>query len=227
MHDQEHNHEENHEHNHEHGDWRQGRRDFRDFWRDWRAEQHRSLHDFKHEMRHGMGHLPTSEEVEAWREFFHKTMGNWPERHWIFGGRRFSPWHQGMDSFNPFVASLLSKGGGLLPLYVLHLVSQKPRYGNEIMEILAERTGGQWVSNPGAVYPLLTLLQEQGFIEGQWEDPQKRTVRVYTLTKTGEEELARIKAIVSPKIAETIKVLQDFIQDMEKESQPPQGAENI
>ena len=227
MHDQEHNHEEKQEHNHEHGDWRQGRRDFRDFWRDWRAEQHRSLHDFKHEMRHGMGHPPTSEEVEAWREFFHKTMGNWPERHWIFGGRRFSPWHQGMDSFNPFVASLLSKGGGLLPLYVLHLVSQKPRYGNEIMEILAERTGGQWVSNPGAVYPLLTLLEEQGFIAGQWEDPQKRTVRVYTLTRTGEEELARIKAIVSPKIAETIKVLQDFIQDMDKESQPPQGAENI
>jgi DNA-binding PadR family transcriptional regulator len=227
MNNQEQNHE--HEHNHEHEDWHQARQEFRDFWRDWRDEQRQFFHEFRPDMRHGMGHPPSSEEVDAWREFFHKTMGNWPERHWIFGGRRFSPWHQGMDSFNPFVASLLSKGGGLLPLYVMHLVSQKPRYGNEIMEILAERTGGQWVANPGAIYPLLTLLERQGFIEGQWEDPQKRTVRIYTLTKTGADELARLKAIVSPKIAETIKVLQDFIQDMDKETatQPPQGTENI
>ena len=39
-----------------------------------------------------------------------------------------------MDNFNPFVASLLSKGGGLLPLLVLVLLEQQPRYGNELME---------------------------------------------------------------------------------------------
>jgi hypothetical protein len=142
----------------------------RDFWREWREERH----DHGHGPENGRdtspaeiaalrnGPVPSPAEIAALREFFHKSFGTWPEEHWIFGGRRFSPWHQGMDSFNPFVASLLSKGGGLLPLYVLHLVAQQPRYGNEIMDLLAERTNGQWVSNPGAIYPLLALLEREG-----------------------------------------------------------------
>jgi DNA-binding PadR family transcriptional regulator len=133
-----------------------------------------------------------------------------------------------MDSFNPFVANLLSKGGGLLPLYVLHLVSQKPRYGNEIMEIIAERTGGQWVANPGAIYPLLTQLEAQGLIEGIWEDPQKRTIRIYSLTKAGEQELIRLKAVVSPKLKEAVGVLHKLMQDLdgdEGESNEPDEKE--
>src|SRR5450759_30391 len=222
----EHSHEERHrthldhgsEHSHE--EWHRLHLDQTNFWHEWREEQRRIMVEVKHEYRRQMSQDPTPEEVGAWRNYFKKTMGNWPEEHWIFGGRRFSPWRQGIDSFNPFVASLLSKGGGLLPLYVLHLVSQKPRYGNEIMDILAERTGGQWVSNPGAIYPLLTLLEREGFIEGQWEDPQKRTVRIYTLTETGKEELGRVKGIMAPKIDETIKVLQEFLQDLDNEPSP-------
>jgi DNA-binding PadR family transcriptional regulator len=96
----------------------------------------------------------------------------------------------------------------------MQLVAQKPRYGNEIMEIIAERTGGQWVSNPGAIYPLLTQLEEEGLVEGLWEDPQKRTIRIYSLTKDGVQELARLKAIVRPKLAEAIEVLQKFERDL-------------
>jgi PadR family transcriptional regulator, regulatory protein PadR len=186
----------------------------RNFWREWRDERHHHIHG--DEILVGQALSP--KEMEAWREFFHQTFGNWPEEHWIFGGRRFSPWHQGMDSFNPFVATLLSKGGGLLPLYVLHLVAQQPRYGNEIMDLLAERTNGQWVSNPGAIYPLLTLLEREGFIEGVWEDPEKRTVRVYTITPAGLAEETRIKMIVSPKVEETIQVLQEFLIDLQNQS---------
>jgi DNA-binding PadR family transcriptional regulator len=181
------------------------------FWREWRDERHHHGQDWDF----AVGQALSPKEMAAWREFFHKSFGNWPEEHWIFGGRRFSPWHQGMDSFNPFVASLLSKGGGLLPLYVLDLVAQKPRYGNEIMDLLGERTNGQWVSNPGAIYPLLTLLEREGFITGEWEDPDKRTVRVYTVTPAGHAEVTRIKTIVSPKIEETINVLKELLQDLQ------------
>ena len=184
------------------------------FWHAWRDERHHQGHGLEFPV----GQMLSPKEMEAWREFFHKSFGTWPEEHWIFGGRRFSPWHQGMDSFNPFVATLLSKGGGLLPLYVLHLVSQKPRYGNEIMDLLAESTNGQWVSNPGAIYPLLTLLEREGFIEGRWEDPEKRTVRFYTITPAGQDEISRIKTIVTPKIVETIKVLQEFLQDLQSQN---------
>lgn len=195
----------------------EGRKARRDFWRAWRDEQHKVRHEHA-----GQGW----EEVgRAWREFFRSYMGAWPEGHWIFGGRRFSPWHQGMAAFNPFVASLLSKGGGLLPLYMLHLVAQTPRYGNEIMEIIAQRTGGQWVSNPGAIYPLLTVLEHQGLIEGAWDDPQKRTIRIYRVTEAGREELARLKTFVDPKLNEAIEVLTNLAKDLGGRSGDDQDAE--
>ena len=198
---------ENHRHHHEDNPGHRGR----NFWHEWHEERHHH----GHEAEFPLGQALSPQEMEAWREFFHQSFGTWPEEHWIFGGRRFSPWHQGIDTFNPFVATLLSKGGGLLPLYVLHLISQQPRYGNEIMDILAERTNGQWVSNPGAVYPLLTLLEKESFIEGKWEDPEKRTIRVYTITPAGQAEVTRIKMIVMPKLSETVQVLQVFIDDLQ------------
>jgi DNA-binding PadR family transcriptional regulator len=209
----------------DHDSRRNFRREFRDFWHDWRNEQRQAKNEFKHGEKDNPDASSHEGPADAWREFFHSFTGNWPEDHWIFGGRRFSPWCQGVDTFNPFVSSLLSKGGGLLPLYVLHLLSQKPRYGNEIMEILSERTGGQWVSNPGAIYPLLALLERKGYIEGKWEDPQKRTVRIYRLTKEGEEELVSLKAIMIPKISETIKILNDLLQDFNTQSNATSNTE--
>jgi len=157
--------------------------------------------------------VPTPPRVaRAFHEMFSEFMGVEPERHWAFGGRRFTPWHQGVDSFNPFVASLLSKGGGLLPLLVMHFLSDRPRYGNEIMEMISEWTRGQWVPNPGAIYPLMDELEENDLISGEWEDPEKRTVRIYQLTEEGQQELQRVKAIVQPKLMECIRVLR-FMAD--------------
>jgi len=168
------------------------------------------------------GPIPPRERARAWREFFHDFMGAWPEEHWTFGGRSFSPWRQGIDAFNPFVARLLSKGGGLLPLYVMHLLAEQPRYGNELMDLIEERTKGQWATNPGAIYPLMTMLEEQGLVIGEWEDPTKRTIRIYSLTDAGTQEMARLKAIVRPKLEEAIEVLQRLARDLNgDESETP------
>jgi DNA-binding PadR family transcriptional regulator len=212
-----------HHSNSRHHEMDNGESGHRNFWREWRDERHHHGHD----MDIPIGQALSPKEMDAWREFFHTSFGSWPEQHWLFGGRRFSPWHQGIESFNPFVASLLSKGGGLLPLYILHLVAQKPLYGNEIMDLLEERTNGQWVSNPGAIYPLMTLLEREGFVTGEWEDPDKRTIRVYTITSTGLDEVHRIKTIVSPKIEETIQVLQILFQDLQDQpADTAKGMEN-
>jgi DNA-binding PadR family transcriptional regulator len=143
-------------------------------------------------------------------------MGSWPEAHWLFSGRRFSPWHEGLDTFNPFVAALLSKGGGLLPLLVLELLEISPRYGNELMELIAEKTQGGWVSNPGAIYPLMTQLEEHGLVQGVWQDPQKRTIRQYSLTAEGSREVGRMKAIIQPKLDEAVKVLRTLLADLDQ-----------
>jgi len=189
----------------------------RDFWRAWREEQRRRWEAGEAPQRGPGFPGPPGPVPRDWREFFHDYMGAWPEDHWAFGGRRFSPWHQGLESFNPFVASLLSKGGGLLPLLVLNLLAQQPRYGNEIMDRIAEATGGSWMANPGAIYPLMTLLERQGLIEGRWDDPRKRTVRMYQLTEIGEQELDRLTAIVQPKLEEAIEVLQRLAADLDSD----------
>lgn len=136
----------------------------------------------------------------------------------MFGGRRFRPWQVGESIFNPFVAAALSKGGGLLPLYVLHLLDQGPRYGNELMSLIAERTSGSWGNNPGAIYPLLTEMEEQQLVAGEWEDPDRRTIRRYTITEAGRDELDRLKAVMRPKLREALDVLKDVLDDLEEKT---------
>ncbi|HFC12975.1 MAG TPA: PadR family transcriptional regulator, partial [Anaerolineae bacterium] len=139
-----------------------------------------------------------------------------------FRGRRFNPWRQGEDTFNPFVATLLSKGGGLLPLLVLDMLVKKARYGNEIMEEIGRKTNGQWVANPGAIYPLMSVLEEAGLISGTWADPRKRTVRVYEITEKGRLELPRLKAIVKPKLDEALAVFEVISAELEADDDNPQ-----
>jgi PadR family transcriptional regulator PadR len=159
----------------------------------------------------------------AWRKHFAEFMGVPPEKHWVFGGRRFRPWFSGKwgppGLFNPFVAVMMSKGGGLLSLYVLHLLAEKPRYGNDIMHEIEDRTRGRWGSNPGAIYPLLTAMEERGFVESEWEDPDKRTKRTYRLTEMGRIELNHLKEVFRPKLEEAINVMRRVYEDLEVEQE--------
>jgi DNA-binding PadR family transcriptional regulator len=171
------------------------------------------------------GEQPVDEEGpdprRAWRRHFTSFFGVAPEKHWLFSGRRFKPWATGRlgepAAFNPLVAVVLSRGGGLLSLYVLHLLSERPRYGNDVMREIQERTGGAWGANPGAVYPLLTALERRGLIEGDWEDPDKRTRRIYRLQPDGRRELQRLKEVLRPKLEQAIDVLHDLNRDLQEE----------
>ena len=149
-----------------------------------------------------------------WRKHFAEFLGKPPEQHWLFSGRRFKPWtsseFDSPDMFNPFLADLMSKGGGLLGVLVLHLLSEQPRFGNDIMREIRRRTNSGWESNPGAIYPLLTLMENSGLIEGSWENQEKRTRRIYSLTSQGNEELNRLKEVMGPKLKETINILQNL-----------------
>lgn len=156
-----------------------------------------------------------SNDPREWQTFFQGFMGVRPGDHWLFGGRRFKPWQMGDVMFNPFVSALLSKRGGLLPLYTLHLLSREPHYGNEIITELAERTDHQGMVNPAAVYPLLADMEGRGFVVSEWQDPVKRTTRRYTITEAGRDELGRLKALMQPKLREAIEVLKDMLDDLE------------
>ena len=59
-------------------------------------------------------------------------------------------------------------------------------------------TEGVLSVNPNTMYPLLRRLEEQGLIEGNWEHPERRTRRFYSLTETGRAEYERLVEEVRP-----------------------------
>ena len=86
----------------------------------------------------------------------------------------------------------------VLPLLVLHYISEGPCYGNQLMERIASLTEGVLQVNPNTMYPLLRELEGRGLIEGSWEHPDRRSRRYYAITHAGEEEYASLLDDVLP-----------------------------
>ncbi len=86
-------------------------------------------------------------------------------------------------------------------LLVFHLISNSDSgasYGNQLIERVAEITDGAITLNPNTMYPLLRTLEGDGYIEGRWEHPQKRSRRLYTVTEEGRAEYERLKQGLEP-----------------------------
>jgi DNA-binding PadR family transcriptional regulator len=104
-----------------------------------------------------------------------------------------TPARKGQD---PFTGGLRRRA--VLPLLVLHLISEGPSYGNQLMEKIGGMTAGVLSVNPNTMYPLLRQLESRGLIEGQWEHPERRSRRYYSLTDSGREEYERLVDEVRP-----------------------------
>lgn len=85
------------------------------------------------------------------------------------------------------------KSKDIFPVLILHMVSVKPEYGNSIIRKMKEMSDGVMVVSPNTVYPLLRRLEEKGYLTAQWEDPDTRTRRFYTITPSGEAKYAEMK----------------------------------
>lgn len=70
-------------------------------------------------------------------------------------------------------------------LYMLHLLSTKEYYGNQIRDEISYRLGNKWTPSPGMIYPLLQQMEETGYITGQWDEPNKRSIKRYRITDKG------------------------------------------
>jgi DNA-binding PadR family transcriptional regulator len=60
-----------------------------------------------------------------------------------------------------------------LQLIVLHLVSEKPRHGYEIIKVVEELSSGMYVPSPGMIYPALTYLEEAGLAVSEADGAKK------------------------------------------------------
>jgi PadR family transcriptional regulator PadR len=93
----------------------------------------------------------------------------------------------------------------VFPLLVLHLIRSEPSYGNHLIDAIEEITQGVISVNPNTMYPLLRELEAKGMIEGQWEHPDRRTRRFYSITRAGEKEYKRLVAEVEPFLDSVIR----------------------
>jgi DNA-binding PadR family transcriptional regulator len=109
-----------------------------------------------------------------------------------------TPGTRGAGSGDPLIGDL--RRAGLLPLLVLHFTAREPAYGNQLIDRIESLTGGALHVNPNTMYPLLRSLEEQGFVAGEWEHPERRSRRFYRATQAGREELGRLAAELAPRL---------------------------
>jgi PadR family transcriptional regulator, regulatory protein PadR len=93
----------------------------------------------------------------------------------------------------------------LFPLLVLHLIEDEPAYGNRLIEEIERITEGVISANPNTIYPLLRTLEAEGMIKGEWEHPDRRTRRYYSITAAGRKEHRRLRAELEPFLDSVIR----------------------
>jgi DNA-binding PadR family transcriptional regulator len=93
----------------------------------------------------------------------------------------------------------------VFPLLVLHLVANEPAYGNRLIEEIERITEGVISVNPNTIYPLLRELEARGLIKGDWEHPDRRTRRYYSITAAGRRERRRLAAELEPFLDSVIR----------------------
>jgi len=79
-------------------------------------------------------------------------------------------------------------GRGDVRSALLLLLADEPMHGYQLMQAVAERTGGAWKLSPGAVYPTIAQLEDEGLVRVVAEGGRK----LVTLTDAGREHLASL-----------------------------------
>ncbi len=81
-------------------------------------------------------------------------------------------------------------------LALLALINEEPRHGYELIRAVEDMTGGAYAPSPGAVYPTLQMLEEEGLIKqakpkgkSTGDDGETGGKKPFKATKAGKAEL--------------------------------------
>ena len=80
---------------------------------------------------------------------------------------------------------------GDLRFVVLALVAEGPKHGYELIKELEERTGGAYRPSPGVIYPLLAMLEDEGFIRAVASEGGRKA---FEITDEGKVALEQNRA---------------------------------
>jgi DNA-binding PadR family transcriptional regulator len=81
---------------------------------------------------------------------------------------------------------------GALRYLVLKRISEQPRHGYEIIKAIEDQSGGAYCPSAGMIYPMLSMLDDLGFVSLSTEGSRKQ----YAITPRGEAFLEENRAFV-------------------------------
>lgn len=102
-------------------------------------------------------------------------------------------------------------------LYILHLLCDRSYYGNEIIDEIKKRLDYKWEPSPGMIYPLLRELEENEYVKGWWQEPDKRSIRHYRLTDKGFLHYKKIKLIYKSSFSDSLVIINNVLLDVYKD----------
>jgi DNA-binding PadR family transcriptional regulator len=151
----------------------------------WRRAQHCMPDDLKRELGDWFAAMSGR---RGYRGQQHSFGGHWG----MFGGPGFGPppW----VGFGP-------RGGwrgpkarrGDVRAAILAVLAEQPMNGYQIIQEIAERSGGVWKPSPGSIYPTLQQLEDEGLVTADAETGR----RTFTLTDEGRTYVAEHAGEVS------------------------------
>jgi len=96
---------------------------------------------------------------------------------------------------------------GDLRYVLLHLITERPRHGYELITAIEEQLGGMYSPSPGLVYPTLTMLEELGYIEPETLDGTKKR---YGVTPEGRAFLDANRPLVDSILGRMAELRQSY-----------------
>lgn len=87
-------------------------------------------------------------------------------------------------------------------LFILRILKKRATCGNRIAGEIKKITADAVRPNPNVIYPLLRQMEEGGYVEGRWENPDTRSKKIYTVTASGLAHLGSLQDTVRAKLLE-------------------------
>jgi len=103
---------------------------------------------------------------------------------------------------------------------VLILLAEQPMHGYQIIQEIAERSGGVWQPSPGSIYPVLQQLEDEGLLLIEQTEGRK----VASLTEAGrayvEENRAEFeevwKALSNSNVDESMQEMRNLVVNLKQ-----------
>jgi DNA-binding PadR family transcriptional regulator len=99
-------------------------------------------------------------------------------------------------------------------LYILHLVNEKSYYGNELKDEIKKRLDNKWEPSPGMIYPLLQELETEGYVNGWWDEPNKRSIKRYRITDNGIKHYKVLLLQNKPAFEDSLHIVKNVLKDI-------------